>query len=517
MEIAFLWTLIHSLWIGVIAAALTAASILCTKRSSPRLRYLLFCSFFGLFVIATIGVGYYEFASAKEGLAIGSQEQAGLYTAVVEAPGEIVAGVDFTGKITAFINQYARWIFAAWIIFFCWKMIKFAGGLFHVNKLRKGASSDCPGEWEEKMFFLAEKLGIKKGVKLLQSDKIKMPLTIGFFKPVVLLPAGLFLQLPPAYIESIVLHELAHIRRHDYLVNLFQKLIEAIFFFNPALLWISQLIREEREACCDDLVLANVKQKTNYLNALLSFGKTEMPSAKLALTLGWNRNEFKNRLYRMVGMGNQQLTFREGLMLLAGVVLLSVFSVLAQEPDQKISTKSKIAKLKSANRKITKQVVEQQVATRKQLSKTPVKADRAKPASKEEEKEAIAPATAEPIDWAQYKLSKVQQADVENKLLNQKGKKNEPFDNSKIMADVLKIKAVIQVLVSEGVVQNTASVDWFGLSDTELIVNGQKQPAALHEKLKAQTQVSPGYGLYYGPVKMVGQGFFLDKQELAKL
>lgn len=522
MEIAFLWTLIHSLWIGVIAAVLTGAIVLCTKRSLPQLRYLLFCAVLSLFVIATLILGWYQFAHiepSKTALALGKHPDANLNVTTVDVPGNSFVGFNLITKITIFINQYALWIFAVWLLFFAWKMIKFAGGLFYIQKLKNKAFFEGSEEWKTKLASLASKLGISGEVRLLQSQKIKMPLTIGFLKPVILLPAGLFLQLPPAYIESILWHELAHIRRHDYFVNIIQKSIEAIFFFNPAVIWISELIREEREACCDEMVLANVPQKVDYLSALLSFQEVEAPNTKLALTLAWSRNEFKSRLYRMMGMGNQQLSLREGLFLLTGIALLSVFTVMAQEPVKKLNAKVKVPQTKPIFTKNIKPTTDRQMAQQKPSIRESLKINlQQSVTAKKRTQPALQVATAaDTTDWIQYKLSKLQKADIQQKFNDLKVKKNQPFDNNTISADVEKVKTVLQALVSEGIVQNIASVDWFGLSTTELIVNGQKQTESLHEKLKSQTQVSDGHGLYYGPVKMIGQGFFLDKQDFAKL
>lgn len=522
METAFLWTLVHSLWIGVIAAALTGAIVLCTKRSSPQLRYLLFCAVLSLFVIATLVLGWYQFAHiepAKIALDLGKYPDVNLNATTADVPSHSFVGFNLMAKTTVFINQYALWIFAIWLLFFTWKMIKFAGGLFYLQKLKNKAFFEDSEEWKIKLALLASKLGISGEIRLLQSQKIKMPLTIGFLKPVILLPAGLFLQMPPAYIESILWHELAHIRRHDYFVNIIQKSIEAIFFFNPAVIWISELIREEREACCDEVVLANVPQKVDYLSALLSFQEVEAPNTKLALTLAWSRNEFKSRLYRMIGKGNQQLSLREGLFLLTGIALLSVFTVIAQEPVKKLNAKAKVAQTKPISIKKVKPTTDRQMAQQKPSVKEPIKINVKQSVTAEKRAQsALQVATvADTTNWIQYKLLKLQKADIQHKFSDLKVKKNQPFDNNTISADVEKVKTVLQALVSEGVVQNTASVDWFGLSTTELIVNGQKQPEALHEKLKAQTQVSDGHGLYYGPVKMIGQGFFLDKQDFAKL
>src|SRR6202008_3371205 len=113
---------------------------------------------------------------------------------------------------------------------------------------------------------------------------------------VILVPLGLLAALPPSQVETILLHELAHIRRKDYLVNLLQRFSEAVFFFNPALIWISSLIRQEREACCDDIVVSTATHHGNYLKALVSFQEYCLTPPKYAMAIGSKQHYLLNRV-----------------------------------------------------------------------------------------------------------------------------------------------------------------------------------------------------------------------------
>ena len=110
-----------------------------------------------------------------------------------------------------------------------------------------------------------------------------MPVVIGHLKPVILIPLGCLAGLPADQVEAILLHELAHIRRSDYFVNFLQNITESIFFFNPGLLWISSLIKEERENCCDDIALEQTKNKRGLVQALISFKEQELYGSGSAL------------------------------------------------------------------------------------------------------------------------------------------------------------------------------------------------------------------------------------------
>ena len=329
---AICWTLIHSLWIGLIVAVFAGLLIALTNRSSANLRYRLLFGLLALFVVSTGMVLWYELNN-NHPLTVEARPAAEIYERKVtiispDTVSHTVIGHSFADQLTGFFNRQAGWIFLAWLLCFALKSVKMIGGLLYVHRIRHQNIHSVGEEWRGKIILFGEKLGIRRKVMLLQSGLVKVPATIGFFKPVILLPLGLLLQLPPGQIDTILWHELAHIRRRDYLVNLVQSVVEAVFFFNPALLWISALIREEREACCDDMVLANVSQKGSYLEALLTFNQYADTPVGHAMALGLGRGQLTRRLKRMINQENKKLSRAEKIILLAGIMLLSAFSFM---------------------------------------------------------------------------------------------------------------------------------------------------------------------------------------------
>jgi bla regulator protein BlaR1 len=326
---AICWTLIHSLWIGLIIAAFAGLIIAFTKKASSRMRYRLLCGILVLFVLSSGFTFYLELTNGRHTLNIANHITAisGNIT-VVNVNETRGKEISFINKTITFLNQESGWIFCMWLICFAVKSIKMAGGLFYVHHIRYRRVHLIDEEWEHKVLSFSKKLGIHQRVVLLQSELIKVPVTVGFLKPVILLPVGLVLQLPPGQVDTILWHELAHIVRRDYLVNILQSIVETVFFFNPALLWLSALIREEREACCDDMVLANVTQKGSYLQALLSFHEYADSSMGHAMALGLGRNQLKNRFKRMVDLENKKLSVVEKVILLLGIVMLSAFTIV---------------------------------------------------------------------------------------------------------------------------------------------------------------------------------------------
>lgn len=273
---------------------------------------------------------------------------------------------------------------------------------------------------------------------------------MGWLEPIILLPVGLLLQLSPSQVDTILLHELAHIRRKDYLVNLCQCFLESIFFFNPAVLWLNALIREEREHCCDDKVMEIADDKADYWRALLAFSSGTTVSS-LAMPLSFSPPQLKTRLNRMIKKEARNITAREMILLTFGVVILSAFSLFSP-PSRNL---------------------ERQVAER------PLKKFVPEPA---------------PLQTT-GQLVKEPAAQV-------------------AMTDVQRIKSVMTELVQERIVKSREDIRWFGISETECKVNGIKVSAELHKKLRDKYGIKHNYGLYYGPVEMTGTGVFFEKDEI---
>src|SRR5262249_8005167 len=136
----------------------------------------------------------------------------------------------------------------------------------------------------------------------------EVPAVVGHFKPMVLLPASLITQLTPEQLEAVILHELMHIRRHDYLVNILQICCETLFFFNPAIWWLSRSIRIEREHCCDEAVTQRSGDKVQYARALVRLAELRLgPGTTLALAA--NGSSLKKRITRLLGAERPHFSF----------------------------------------------------------------------------------------------------------------------------------------------------------------------------------------------------------------
>jgi len=141
-------------------------------------------------------------------------------------------------------------------------------GWFGLRRLRRVGISPTARRWEQSLIAIKERLRVTRAVRVLESALVEVPTVIGHLRPVLLLPASALTGLSSKQIESLLAHELAHIRRHDYLVNLIQTVIETLLFYHPAMWWVSRQIRQEREDCCDDLTIAACGDRAGYARAL---------------------------------------------------------------------------------------------------------------------------------------------------------------------------------------------------------------------------------------------------------
>lgn len=145
----------------------------------------------------------------------------------------------------------------------------------------------------------AGQLGLRRFVQVLQSTLVQTPVLVGYFRPAILLPVGLVTGLPIAQLEAILAHELAHVRRHDFVVNLLQTLVETLCFYHPAVWWLSRQIRVEREHCCDDLVVGLLGNRVEYGRALLAV--EELRGTSSVLALGMADGVLLSRVRRLFG------------------------------------------------------------------------------------------------------------------------------------------------------------------------------------------------------------------------
>jgi beta-lactamase regulating signal transducer with metallopeptidase domain len=335
---ALCWTLIHSLWIGTVAAVVAGILIGCTLRSSALLRYNLLVLVFTCFILTTGFLFFRElsqFRTAPEILTNSVVQQESSRPSSWKPDVFHTPATSLFQQVTRYFDQHAPLIVLVWFLVFLVKCMQLFSGLYYIHRLRQTAVQQPLEQWTARLVRLRNLLGIRQAVTLLESRLTDVPLTIGYVKATILVPIGLLANLPPDQVESILLHELAHIKRRDYLVNLLQSMAETIFFFNPAIVWISSRIRQEREACCDDIVLSHLPQKKSYLEALVSFQDYSHGSA-YSLPLSESKSGLLGRIRRMLTKENQKLNSMEKTILVLGIMAITALGFLPKKNTETV-------------------------------------------------------------------------------------------------------------------------------------------------------------------------------------
>ena len=165
-------------------------------------------------------------------------------------------------------HRLLPWVVAVWIAGALAFWLRLLGGWISAERLRSRLVRPAPPEWQQALDGLKTRIRVSRPVRLLVSSLVQAPAVVGWLRPIVLVPVGALAGLPPEQVEALLLHELAHIRRHDYLVNILQSVVEALLFYHPAVWWVSGHIRAERELCCDDAVIAVNRDAVTYARAL---------------------------------------------------------------------------------------------------------------------------------------------------------------------------------------------------------------------------------------------------------
>lgn len=341
-------TLLSSLWLGLLLAAAAGLAVLCTRKQSAQLRYNLLVGGLGVFTAAVL------FVFVKQMLA--HQTVSGTVAAQPTALPTIVISQQHidTNKynhIAGLLRAHANSIVLVWLLIVLARALQLLTGLQSLYFLRRRQIAAVGDEWAERVQQLADQMGIKRLVGIAESGMAKVPMVIGHLKPLILIPAGLITALPPAGIEAILVHELAHIHRRDYLVNLLISSLEVVFFFNPAVLWLAALIRAERENCCDDMALAQTGSKTNYIKALVACHEYQAAVPAYAMAFGGQKKHLLGRVKRMLSNSNASLSIAERAVLAVGLLMAVLFTAAFTNPD-KVS--KLVAKAKHAASTITK-------------------------------------------------------------------------------------------------------------------------------------------------------------------
>jgi len=248
---------------------------------------------------------------------------------------------DFSSAVlyyTIKAEQYMPYLSMAYLCILIFLVIRLSRAFYFTQQIRKTGLQKPDVEWRLFIKRTAGYLGIKKEVKIYFSNIIKSPVTIGFLKPLILVPIASINHLTTDQLEALLLHELAHIKRADYLINILQSIIEIILFFNPFVQLLGRLIKKERENSCDDWVLQFQYKPAMYAEALLRIASIPAMSS-LTMNATGNNNDLLSRVKRMLNKQEKNYNYRNQVFALL-LITIMLSSVAWLNPQTKYNSAS---------------------------------------------------------------------------------------------------------------------------------------------------------------------------------
>jgi len=300
------WSLLYFVWQGLLVGALSAAALWLLRGAEARARHAV-CAL-ALLACVSIPLAHLLYLLGAE-----------------ELPH---SGLSVTG-----LNAWMPSLVLAWSTGVALMSLRLLLGLAWVARLRRQAVA-APAIWQQRLDVLAQRMGLRFPIPLKLHDALASPVTVGFFRPLVLLPASLLSGMPVPLIEALLAHELAHVRRWDYLVNLLQSVAEALLFFHPVVWWLSARLRIERELVADALAAQSLQDPAQLATALHQLSLQPATPGHGGLLLSARGGTLLLRIQRLVAPAPTLMSGRAGWKLALPAMLLAGVTLLAQAPRQ---------------------------------------------------------------------------------------------------------------------------------------------------------------------------------------
>lgn len=357
---ALSWALVHSLWQGLLVYILLRAVLAAIPGNYASARYITSVSAMAVLTVAFITTFAYQYNSGLPALqyTIAGATLANPHNTVTTAI-PVATENSWVQPLSLWFNTHTALIVNIYFAGMLLLLVRIVYNLYTLRNLKYKGTTPPDHNWLQMLAKCQNISGINTRVQLFFSARVTVPMVMGSLKPVILIPVAIANNLSAAEAEAVLLHELAHIRRHDYLVNMVQLFIETILFYNPFVWLISSIIRNEREHCCDDMVVRATTAPLPYAKALAALETFRQQPAMPALAATGANHQLLNRIKRIMEMKNHNVNYGQltavllAIVLLAGAVTVFVPDVNAQsKKEKKKDAKETTDKSKTVNKQV---------------------------------------------------------------------------------------------------------------------------------------------------------------------
>jgi beta-lactamase regulating signal transducer with metallopeptidase domain len=300
------WALINFIWQGTLIGGATAVLLRAINPQKARMRYLVAC------------LGLMSMPIAPVFSVVTSDAHTVELVTTASASAAIAKGVPIDRMLPVAV--------AIWMAGVVLLSIRLVAACIGVERLKR-ATREVDEVVSLRLRALGQRLGVVRTVHVFASEAVRVPTVVGWLRPVILLPVSVITALPATHLDAVLAHELAHVRRHDYLVNAVQTIVETLLFYHPAVWWCSRQIRIEREHCCDDLVVEACGDRVGYARALAQL--EELRGLEPMLSLNATGGRLIDRVRRMLGHEPMNARRSTTWMIAAGLTVLVAAVILA--------------------------------------------------------------------------------------------------------------------------------------------------------------------------------------------
>jgi beta-lactamase regulating signal transducer with metallopeptidase domain len=350
LDYALGWMVVHSLWQATLIAIVSGIVMIALRKKSAKLRYVLSnISLLAVLISAVITFCmHYDFGAMPKNIVSNhtlniiesdattslAENMDGVLASNENEPSKALFNIS---TFKGYFNEHLPLILTFWLLGVALFLLRLMGSVSYIYYLKNRMNFPTDEYWTEMIDNLSKKAGLKQAVELVESAMVRTPVVVGFLKPMILFPMGVINRLAPEEVEAILAHELAHVLRHDYIFNIFQSIVEALFYYHPAVWWLSGQIRNERESACDDIAINLINSKMNYAKALVTIQEMSYYPMNVALGFaGQKKNQFVMRMHRILNVQQNKTNVMEKLI----ATLLIVCALFGLTYGQKQSEKT---------------------------------------------------------------------------------------------------------------------------------------------------------------------------------
>jgi beta-lactamase regulating signal transducer with metallopeptidase domain len=363
------WTLLHSIWQIVLVALWLFLTLRIFAESSAKSRYLASLLALGLTLILPVATFVWLSQNSfktKQSARNADAESVAIFDVKIRPQENLsppkttdytnLTNENFFVSVEHLQSDFAQkfsavspFLVGLWILGILFSAIRLFGGIWQLHVFKTRETFEPNKEWQTRFEDLRVRLKINQQVKLLQSKIVQTPMVIGWIKPIVLVPAGVFFGMNPKELETILAHELLHVRRFDYAVNFAQSFVEILFFYHPAVWWISANIRCERECACDDAVVRLLENSNIvYATALANLEEFRLSTKATAspVLVAATGGKLMKRIQRIIQTKNAKTSHLQNSLwsatLACGLILALLTGIFSATGQSSVNAQTKL-------------------------------------------------------------------------------------------------------------------------------------------------------------------------------